>query len=328
MKKKALITGCTGQDGSHLIDFLLEKEYDIYGIRRRSSTFNTSRIDHVFDKINLFYGDLTDYSSIENLILKIKPDEIYNLAAQSHVAVSFEVPIYTSDVVSIGALKIFEAVRKVEKEINKTIKIYQASSSEMFGSSPPPQSEETEFKPRSPYGVSKVSAYLYGKNYREAYGMFIANGILFNHEGERRGENFVTRKITRAIGRIKYGIQKELRLGNLEAKRDWGYAKDYVEMMYLMLQLDKPDDFVIASGEAHTVKEFVEIAFDYANLDWKKHVITDNAYCRPTEVDYLCGNISKAKRVLNWTPKTKFKDLIKIMVDHDINLAKHEKLTM
>ncbi|OGW85220.1 MAG: GDP-mannose 4,6-dehydratase [Omnitrophica bacterium RIFCSPLOWO2_01_FULL_45_10b] len=320
--KKALITGITGQDGSYLAEFLLEKGYEVYGIVRRSSSINTSRIDHLYHelqdpkrKLQLVYGDLNDASSINRILRTVKPDEIYNLAAQSHVKVSFEIPEYTAEVTALGALRILEAI--VESGI-KT-KFYQASSSELYGRTETvPQSETTPFRPVSPYAVAKLFAYWTTVNYREGNGIFACNGILFNHESPRRGETFVTRKITRAIARIKKGLQNKLYLGNLDSKRDWGYAKDYVEAMWIMLQQEKADDYVIATGETHTVKEFVIEAFNYAKLDHKKYVEIDQRYFRPLEVNILQGDCSKAKKKLGWAPKTSFKELVRIMVDADI----------
>jgi GDPmannose 4,6-dehydratase len=319
--KKALITGITGQDGSYLAELLLSKSYEVHGLIRRSSTFNTDRIDHIYSdphdpkgKLFLHYGDITDSGQLTNLIYNIQPDEIYHLAAQSHVRVSFDMPEFTGDVTGIGTTRLLESIRRSGIKT----KFYQASSSEMFGDAPPPQNEETPFRPRSPYGAAKVYAYWMVKNYREGYGMFAVNGILFNHESPRRGETFVTRKITRAMARIKYGLQDKLFLGNLEAKRDWGYAPDFVEAMWLMLQQDKPDDYVIATGETHSVKEFLEEAFKYAGLDWKKYVEIDQRYFRPLEVEFLQGDASKARKKLKWEPKVKFKDLVRIMVDADI----------
>lgn len=321
MIKKALITGITGQDGSYLAEFLLSKGYEVHGIIRRASTFNTERIDHIYNdpheknsRLFLHYGDLSDGGQITNLLYNIKPDEIYNLAAQSHVRVSFDLPEYTGDISGLGATRLLEAVRKSGYKT----KIYQASSSEMFGGSLPPQNEDTPFRPRSPYAIAKVYAYWMILNYREAYNIFACNGILFNHESPRRGETFVTRKITRALARIKLGLQDQLYLGNLEAKRDWGYAKDYVEAMWLMLQQDEPEDFVIATGEAHSVKEFLDEAFNYAGLDWKKYVEIDPRYFRPTEVDILIGDSRKAQKKLGWKPKVRFKELVKLMVDADM----------
>ena len=327
--KKALITGITGQDGSYLSEFLLSKNYEVYGIVRRSSSINTQRLDAHYQepqvkkrKLNLVYGDLNDASSINRIIRSVRPDEIYNLAAQSHVKVSFEIPEYTSEVTGLGALRILEAI--VESSVKA--KFYQASSSELFGRSEEvPQNEETPFKPVSPYAVAKLFAYWTTVNYRESYGIFASNGILFNHESPRRGETFVTRKITRAIARIKYRLQDKLYLGNLDAKRDWGYAKDYVEAMWLMLQQPKPDDYVIATGETHTVKEFVEEAFDYAKLNYKKYVRIDKRYFRPTEVNVLQGDYSKARKRLGWKPKTSFKELVRLMVDADMKEVKKFK---
>jgi len=349
--KKALITGITGQDGSYLTEFLLEKGYEVHGLIRRSSTFNTDRIDHIYidphdpkSKLFLHYGDITDSGQLTNLIYNIQPDEIYHLAAQSHVRVSFDMPEFTGDVTGIGTTRLLEAIRRSGIKT----RFYQASSSEMFGDAPPPQNEETPFRPRSPYGAAKVYAYWMAKNYREGYGMFAVNGILFNHESPRRGETFVTRKITRSIARMKYGLESKLYLGNLEAKRDWGYAGDFVEAMWLMLQQGEPDDYVIATGETHSVREFVNLSFKHAGieLEWKgsgteeKGIIAsftsslnlsasnlqlgdaiieiDPRYLRPLEVEFLQGDASKAKKKLGWEPKVGFRDLIKIMVDADI----------
>ncbi len=319
--KKAIITGVTGQDGSYLTELLLEKGYEVHGLMRRASTFTTERLDHLYvdphKKPNflLHFGDLSDSSSIGSLIREIQPDEFYNLGAQSHVRVSFDIPEYTSDVDALGVLRCLEAIRKSSPQT----KFYQASSSEMFGKATEiPQNENTSFYPRSPYGVSKVYGYWITKNYRESYDMHTSNGILFNHESPRRGETFVTKKITEAISRIKYGLQDTLFLGNLDAKRDWGYAKDYVEAMWLMLQQEKGDDYVIATGETHSVKEFLEEAFSYAKLNWQDYVKIDKKYFRPAEVDLLLGDASKAKKQLGWVPKTKFKELVKLMVDADM----------
>lgn len=325
--KRALITGITGQDGSYLAEFLLKKGYKVHGIIRRASTFNTHRIDSIYQdphdpkrRLFLHHGDLSDASGIHKLIHSIKPDEVYHLGAQSHVRVSFDTPEYTGDVTGLGTVRLLEAIR----EICPQARFYQASSSEMFGATPPPQSEETLFHPRSPYGVAKVYAYWITRNYRESYDLFATNGILFNHESPRRGETFVTRKITRAVARIKAGIDKELFLGNLDAKRDWGYAREYVEAMWLMLQHTKPEDFVIATGETHTVREFVDEAFRYVGLDWQQYVKIDPRYYRPAEVDVLLGDASKAKRVLGWEPKTTFKELVHLMVDSDREIVEKE----
>ncbi len=330
--KRALITGITGQDGSYLSEFLLSKGYQVHGIIRRASLFNTERIDHIYQdphsanpRLVLHYGDLTDGTNLRRVLEKVQPDEIYNLGAQSHVKVSFDTPEYTADVVATGTLRLLEAARDYIDQGGKPVRLYQAGSSEMFGAAKPPQSEATPFYPRSPYAVSKVAGHWYGINYREAYGMFIANGILFNHESPRRGETFVTRKITRAVGRIKHGLQDALYLGNLDAKRDWGFAGDYVEAMWLMLQQDAPDDYVVATGEAYSVREFVEAAFGEAGLDWQKYVKTDPRYFRPTEVDYLLGDPTKAKTKLGWQPKVSFAELVKMMVANDMDLAARER---
>ncbi len=330
--KKALITGITGQDGSYLAELLLDKGYEVHGIIRRASTFNTDRIDHLYKdphdpdaRLFLHYGDLTDGTGLRRILERVQPDEIYNLAAQSHVKVSFEQPEYTADVVATGTLRLLEALRDYMQISGREVRFYQAGSSEMFGAAPPPQSEKTPFYPRSPYAVAKVAAYWYAVNYREAYGMFIANGILFNHESPRRGETFVTRKITRAAGRIKLGLQKKLYLGNLDAKRDWGFAGDYVEAMWRMLQQPEPDDYVVATGESYSVREFLEEAFGLLDLDWRDYVEIDPRYFRPTEVDYLLGDPSKAKKKLGWEPKVSFKELVKMMVEHDLELARQEK---
>lgn len=324
--KTALIFGITGQDGSYLAEILLKKGYLVHGVVRRASTFNTSRINHLYQdphqknkKLFLHHGDLADAGTIRKIIYKVKPDEIFNLAAQSHVKVSFEIPEYTMDITGNGALRILEAIRDFQSEPGKKVKFYQASSSEMFGSSPPPQNEKTPFNPQSPYGAAKLFAYNMTNLYRDAYGIFAVSGILFNHESERRGETFVTRKITRAIARIKAGLDNKIYLGNLDAKRDWGYSPEYMEAAWLMMQQPKPDDFVIGTGETHTVKEFVELAFKEAGLgDWKKYVEIDPQYYRPAEVNVLVADTRKAKKVLGWKPKTKFEDLIKIMVNADI----------
>lgn len=324
--KKALITGVTGQDGSYLAEFLLKKGYEVHGVIRRSSSFNTSRIEHIYQdpheqnrKLFLHYGDLTDGNTIRRLIYEIQPDEIYNLAAQSHVRVSFDIPEYTANITGVATLRMLEAIKDYEKNTGKKVKFYQASSSEMFGATNPPQHEESPFYPRSPYGVAKVFSYHTTKNYREAHNMFAVNGILFNHESPRRGETFVTRKITRGIARILKGLDKKLYLGNLEAKRDWGYAPEYVEAMWMMLQQEKPEDYVIGTGEAHSIKEFVEAAFKHVGItDWEKYIGIDPKYYRPTEVDHLVADIKKAKTKLGWEPKVKFEELVKIMVEHDL----------
>ena len=314
------MTGISGQDGSYLAELLLNKGYEAHGIVRRSSSFNTDRIDHLYHDphetgVRLFthYGDLSDPVALTKLLYELQPDEIYHLGAQSHVRVSFDIPEYTFDVTGAGTLRLLEAIR----ESGVTTRFYQASSSEMFGAAPPPQSETTPFHPRSPYAVAKLAAYWAAVNYREAYGMFASNGILFNHESERRGETFVTRKITRAVARIKHGLQDKLYLGNLDAQRDWGYAPDYVEAMWMMLQADEPDDFVIATGEMHSVREFLENAFRHAGLDWEPHVEIDPRYFRPSEVDALQGDPSRARERLGWKPKVGFDELVRIMVDAD-----------
>jgi GDPmannose 4,6-dehydratase len=318
---KALVTGISGQDGSYLAELLLDKGYEVHGIVRRSSSFNTHRIDHLYRDphergVQLFthYGDLADSVSLAKLLYELQPDEVYHLGSQSHVRVSFDIPEYTFDVTGGGTLRILEAMR----ESGVTARFYQASSSEMFGAAPPPQSEATPFHPRSPYAVAKVAAFWATVNYREAYGLFATNGILFNHESPRRGETFVTRKITRALARIKAGLQEKLFLGNLDASRDWGYAPDYVEAMWMMLQADEPEDFVIASGETHTVREFLEAAFAHAGLDWEPHVEIDPRYFRPSEVDLLLGDPGKARERLGWEPKVRFEELVRIMVDADV----------
>ncbi len=325
--KRALITGVTGQDGSYLAELLLAKGYQVFGMIRRASSFNTGRIDHLMDSGNfkLSYGDLSDGTALRRILEKVRPQEVYNLGAQSHVKVSFDVPEYSADVVGLGALRLFEAVRDYMEMEKETVRVYQAGSSEMYGAAKPPQSEATAFYPRSPYAVAKVSAHWYGVNYREAYGMFIANGILFNHESPRRGETFVTRKITRAVGRIKHGLQEKLYLGNLDAKRDWGFAGDYVEAMWRMLQHCEPGDFVVATGEAYSVKEFLELSFGRVGLDWRKYVEVDPRYFRPTEVDFLQGDPTKVKAALGWEPKVSFNELVGMMVDHDLDLAARER---
>ncbi|RVU37993.1 GDP-mannose 4,6-dehydratase [Hwanghaeella grinnelliae] len=330
--KRALITGVTGQDGSYLAEFLLSKGYEVHGLIRRASTFNTDRIDHLYQdphesdaRLFLHYGDLSDSTGIRRVIGKVQPDEVYNLGAQSHVRVSFDQPEYTADIVATGTLRLLDAIRDYIKEKDAQVRVYQAGSSEMFGAAPAPQSEATPFYPRSPYAVGKVAAHWYGVNYREAYGMFVSNGILFNHESPRRGETFVTRKITRALGRIKHGLQDKLFLGNLDAKRDWGFAGDYVEAMWLMLQADAPDDFVVATGETYSVRDFLQTAFSYAGLDWESHVEFDARYLRPTEVDLLLGDASKAQQRLDWKPKVSFQQLVEMMVDYDMDLAAQER---
>ncbi len=323
--EKALITGITGQDGSYLAELLLDKGYEVHGIIRRASTFNTGRIDHLYRdphingvRLFLHYGDIADSTNLIKLLYRIQPAEVYHLAAQSHVRVSFDIPEYTGDVTALSTVRILEAIR----ETGMKSRFYQASSSEMFGKVQElPQRETTPFYPRSPYGVAKLYAHWMTVNYREAYGLFASSGILFNHESPRRGETFVTRKITRAVARIKAGQQKKLYLGNLDAKRDWGYAKEYVEAMWLMLQQDVPDDYVIATGETHSVSEFLEEAFSYVGLDWRDHIELDPKYLRPTEVDLLVGDAGKAKRVLNWAPKVTFKELVRLMVDADMILV-------
>ena len=320
--KRALITGVTGQDGSYLAELLLEKGYEVYGMVRRSSSFNTERLDRIYQdphvpdyRLRLVYGDLDDASSLNRVLRSVKPDEIYNLGAQSHVRVSFDVPEYTASTVGLGTLRLLESIR--ESGLEKSVRFYQASSSEMFGGSKPPQSEATPFEPRSPYACAKVFAHQLAQNYREAYGMFICCGILFNHESPRRGIPFVTRKITRTAARIKHGLEKKLYLGNLDAKRDWGFAGDYVEAMWMMLQHDKADDYVVATGESHSVRECLDISFGALDLDWKKYVEIDPRYFRPTEVDHLHGDPSKAMKILGWKPKVTFNGLIEMMVRAD-----------
>ncbi len=321
MTKRALITGITGQDGSYLTEYLLSIGYEVHGIIRRASTFNTQRLDHIYDdphnpeaRLLLHYGDLSNSEQLNNLIYNLEPDEIYNLGAQSHVKVSFEMPEYTGDTTALGTVRLLEAIRRSGIQT----RFYQASSSEMFGCSPPPQNETTPFHPRSPYGAAKTYAYWMTVNYREAYQVFASNGILFNHESPRRGETFVTRKITRGIAQILAGKQKKLYLGNLEAVRDWGYAPEYVEAMHLILQQERPDDFVLGTGEVHSVRDFVEEAFSYVGLDWRQFVEVESRYMRPTEVDYLAADCSKAKKILSWAPSVSFNDLVRIMVDSDM----------
>jgi GDPmannose 4,6-dehydratase len=324
-----LVTGITGQDGSFLAELLLSKGYEVHGIIRRSSSFNTQRIDHIYrdahevgNRLFLIHGDLADSSALNTILRQVQPDEIYNLGAQSHVRVSFDVPEYTADVTALGTIRILEAI----KELGIKPRFYQASSSEMYGLTPEvPQRETTPFHPRSPYACAKVFAYHATVNYREAYNLFACNGVLFNHESERRGETFVTRKITRAATRIKMGLQEKLYLGNLDAKRDWGYARDYVEAMWLMMQADEPDDYVIATGETHSVREFVEEAFHCLDLEWRKYVEIDPWYYRPSEVDLLLGDATRARTKLGWEPKVKFKDLVRLMIEHDLKLATGEK---
>jgi GDPmannose 4,6-dehydratase len=319
--KKALITGITGQDGSYLTELLLSKGYVVYGVIRRSSSFNTGRIDHLYEdphggdsRMRLVYGDLNDASSLNKIVRTVAPDEIYNLGAQSHVRVSFDVPEYTGEVTALGTVRLLEAIR----ETGVRTKFYQASSSEMFGSAPGPQSEQTPFQPRSPYAAAKLYAHWMTVNYRDGYGLFACNGILFNHESPRRGETFVSRKITKAVARIKLGLQDKLYLGNLEAKRDWGYAADYMEAIWMMLQQEEPDDYVVATGETHSVRDFLDEAFGYAKLDWKKYVEIDPRYYRPTEVDLLLGDSAKARRRLGWRPTVSFRELVEMMVDADL----------
>jgi GDPmannose 4,6-dehydratase len=323
--KRAFITGVTGQDGSYLAELLLGKGYEVHGLKRRSSSFNTGRVDGIYADLHehnnrffLHFADLSDASSLWKLLYDIRPDEIYNLAAQSHVRVSFDVPEYTADITATGALRLLEAVRQTGIKA----RFYQASSSEMFGPAPAPQSEETRFHPRSPYACAKLFAHSCTVNYRESYDMFACCGILFNHESPRRGETFVTRKIARAVAHIRLGIEEDLYLGNLDARRDWGYAKEYVEAMWMMLQLDKPDDFAVGTGETHSVREFAEQAFSHVGLDWRKHVRFDARYCRPAEVDALCANPAKAQRNLNWHHRLGFVDLVRLMVDAEMEQLK------
>jgi GDPmannose 4,6-dehydratase len=328
--KRALITGITGQDGSYLAEFLLAKGYEVHGVIRRSSSFNTERIDHIYQdphdtkpRLKLHYGDLTDGAGLRDVLTRTQPHEVYNLAAQSHVRVSFDQPVYTVHTDALGTILLLEAIR----DFGKPVKLYQASSSEMFGKvSETPQRETTPFHPRSPYACAKVYSFWQIVNYRESYNMFAANGILFNHESPRRGETFVTRKVTRAATRIKLGLQEKLFMGNLDAKRDWGFAGDYVEAMWLMLQQEKPDDFVIATGETHSVREWIEEVFSLLGMDWKKHVETDPRYLRPAEVDLLLGDAGKARRVLQWEPRVRFKELAKMMVASDMRMAEREKV--
>lgn len=329
--RRALITGITGQDGSYLAELLLARGYQVHGMIRRSSSANLDRLAQLYqgphhsqNQIELHLADMTDAASLHRVVAQVQPHEVYNLAAQSHVAVSFEQPAYTADVVALGALHLLEAVHAYHLRGGGPVRFYQAGSSEMFGSAPPLQSEVTPFQPRSPYAVAKVAAHGFTRNYRESYGMFAVNGILFNHESPRRGENFVTRKITRAAARIRLGLQKRLVLGNLEAQRDWGYAPDYVEAMWLMLQADQPDDFVVATGHTCSVKQFLEVAFAEVGLAWQEHVQTDARYLRPAEVDHLQGDASKIRRVLGWQPQTSFREMVQRMVQHDLQLAEWE----
>jgi GDPmannose 4,6-dehydratase len=324
--KRVLITGITGQDGSYLAEFLLKKGYEVHGIIRRASTFNTGRLDPIFQdvdapdaKLHLHYGDLADANTVRKLVYEVQPDEIYNLGAQSHVRVSFDIPEYTANVTGVGTLRMLEAIKDYQEHTGNKVKFYQASSSEMFGAAPAPQSEDTKFHPRSPYGVAKVFAFDTVRNYREAYGIFAVNGILFNHESERRGETFVTRKITRGVAAILAGTEKKLYLGNLEARRDWGYAPEYVEAMWMMLQQSEPDDYVIGTGESHTIREFLDEAFGVVGIkDWSSYVGIDPRYYRPSEVEDLRADIGKAKTKLGWQPKTTFKALVAKMMKHDL----------
>jgi len=332
MAKRALITGVTGQDGAYLTEFLLGKGYEVHGVIRRASLFNTDRIDHLYrdphtegPQLRLHYGDLTDGTVLRRVLEAVAPHEIYHLGAQSHVRVSFDIPEYTADVVALGTLRLLEALRDHVSGRGEEVRFYQAGSSEMFGSAPPPQSEVSPFLPRSPYAVSKVAGHMYAANYREAYGLFICNGILFNHESPRRGETFVTRKVTRAVGRIAEGLQDKLFLGNLEARRDWGFAGDFVEAMWLMLQQDAPDDYVVATGESHSIRELLDAAFGEVGLDWGRHVEQDPRYLRPTEVDVLQGDAAKARERLGWRPRVGFEELVRMMVQHDLDLARQER---
>ena len=330
--KRALITGITGQDGSYLAEFLLGKGYEVHGVIRRASSFNTDRLDSLYrdphvagTPLYLHYGDLADGTVLRRVLEKVRPSEVYNLGAQSHVKVSFEEPEYTADIVAVGTLRLLDSVADYIGRTGEQVRFYQAGSSEMFGATPPPQAENTPFYPRSPYAVSKVAAHWFTVNYREANGLFACNGILFNHESPRRGETFVTRKITRAVGRIKAGLQRELYLGNLDAKRDWGFAGDYVEAMWLMLQQDRPDDYVVATGEAYSVRDFVQLAFSKAGMDWRDFVKIDPRYMRATEVDFLQGNAMKARTLLGWKPRVSFDALVTMMVEHDVDLAAQER---
>jgi GDPmannose 4,6-dehydratase len=327
-----LLTGVSGQDGSFLAERLLTIGYEVHGIVRRASSFNTQRIDHLYvdphaeqARLFLHYGDLSEGGSLRRILERTQPDEVYNLGAQSHVRVSFDQPEYTADIVALGTVRLLEAIRDYQGRTRKKVRVYNAGSSEMFGASPPPQSEVTPFYPRSPYAAAKVHAHWIAVNYREAYGMYISNGILFNHESERRGETFVTRKITRAATRIKLGLQDVLYLGNLDSRRDWGYAPDYVEAMWLMLQQEEPEDYVVATGEMHSVRDFVDRVFDRLELDWRKYIRIDPRYFRPTEVEALCGDATKARNKLGWAPRVNFEQLIDRMLEHDLDLARQEK---
>ena len=330
--KRALITGITGQDGSYLTELLLGKGYEVHGVVRRSSTFNTSRIDHLYvdahqpgARLFLHAGDMSDATGLRHILGRVQPDEVYNLAAQSHVHISFDQPEYTADVTGTGVLRLLDAVRDYCTDSGRTVRLYQAGSSEMFGAAPPPQNEATPFHPRSPYAVSKLAAHWYAVNYREGYDLFVCNGILFNHESPRRGETFVTRKITRGLARIRAGIQDKLYLGNLDARRDWGFAGDYVRAMWMMLQQDRPGDYVVATGESWTVRDFLDIAGERLNLNWREYVELDPRYFRPTEVRYLMGDASRARRDLGWEPQVSFRELVRMMADSDLELAERDK---
>ena len=331
--KSALITGITGQDGSYLAEFLMDQGYRVHGLVRRSSTFNTERIDHLYQdphnedpKLLLHYGDLSDANGLLKVLEAAQPDEVYNLGAQSHVRVSFDQPLYTADVTATGTLRLLEAIREHQQRTGRQVRYYQAGSSEMYGATPPPQHEDTPFHPRSPYAVAKVAAHWYTVNYRESYDLFACNGILFNHESPRRGETFVTRKITRAVGRIVHGLQNQLFLGNLDARRDWGFAGDYVRAMWLMLQQDEPGDYVVATGRSYSVRDFLHTAFAKADLDWEQHVSFDPRYLRPAEVDHLEGDPRVANDRLNWKPEVDFDALVTMMVEHDLAVARHERI--
>src|SRR5215475_11568051 len=333
IRRRALVSGITGQDGSYLAELLLAKGYEVHGIIRRTSTFNTDRIDHIYmdphelnAALHLHYGDLANGTYLSRLMNEIRPDEVYNLAAQSHVRLSFDQAEYTADIVALGTLRLLEAFRDYAGRTGRRPKFYQAGSSEMFGASPPPQNELTPFYPRSPYGISKLAAHWYAVNHREAYSLFICNGILFNHESPRRGETFVTRKITRALARIKFGLQEKLYLGNLDARRDWGHAADYVRAMWLMLQQESPADYVIATGESHSVREFLDLAASFAGVNWKQCVERDPRYFRPTEVEFLQGDATKARQILGWEPEISFEELIRSMVERDLELARQEQI--